>query len=203
LQLASVLYSGFGYWMISNRQIFSNHVTPKAFSKDIIFTDHTIANIHVDQAFPLFIFNILLILALFVFLLKYIKDNFLFSSSQQEELMGIEELLDFQQSLFKQDLEYWIQEEMQIRKQFGYKKMKDFSFSLMRVANISFLAHKKRHEMMVDKKGISNTVCYDMLAQQKYQSLLQYIPMAHRQGQPHTKSDQLRTYVDYPFLIEN
>lgn len=79
-------------------------------------------------------------------------------------MLSIEELLDFYSSLYKTDLEYWIKEEMQIRKEHGYKKLKDISFSLMRVANISFLAHKKRHEMMVDKKGISNVVCYDMLS---------------------------------------
>ena len=41
--------------------------------------------------------------------------------------------------------------------------MKDLSFSLMRIANISFLAYKRKHDKMVAKKGISNVVCYDML----------------------------------------
>jgi hypothetical protein len=42
--------------------------------------------------------------------------------------------------------------------------MSDLTFSLMRIANISYLAHFKRHEKMVEKKGISNTAFYDILA---------------------------------------
>jgi len=38
----------------------------------------------------------------------------------------------------------------------------------MRIAKVGFLAHKRKHELMVEKKGISNTVCYEMLAQTKY-----------------------------------
>lgn len=42
--------------------------------------------------------------------------------------------------------------------------MKDVSINLMRIANISFIGHKKKHDQMVARKGISNTVCYDLLA---------------------------------------
>ena len=50
--------------------------------------------------------------------------------------------------------------------------MTDLTFSLMRIANISYLAHYKKHENMVEKKGISNTAFYDLLAQAKYRSQL-------------------------------
>jgi hypothetical protein len=58
--------------------------------------------------------------------------------------------------------------------------MKDHTYSMMRIANISFLAYAKRHEIMVENKGISNTVCYDMLAQSKYREVFQYVPNAYR-----------------------
>ena len=71
--------------------------------------------------------------------------------------------------------------------------MKDSSFSLMRIANISFLAFKKKHEQMVAGKGISNVVCYDMLAQPKYKELLQYVPIVQRplkvEGSDYTHCD--------------
>ena len=86
--------------------------------------------------------------------------------------------------------------------------MKDLSFSLARIANISFLANKKRHEMMVQTKGISNTVCYDMLAQPKYREYLQYVPILARgskkgKSNEFELSDQLRKHVDYPFIKED
>lgn len=50
--------------------------------------------------------------------------------------------------------------------------MKDQSFNMMRIAKISFLAHKKKHLAMVESKGISNVVCYDMLALPRYRDEL-------------------------------
>ena len=84
----------------------------------------------------------------------------------------------------------------------GYKKLKDFSFSQLRIANISFLAHKARHEKLVEKKGLQTVGCYDILAQPKYKELLQYVPHAYRsnQGQEYSFSDQLRRYIDFPYL---
>jgi hypothetical protein len=71
-----------------------------------------LAHITVDHAFPLLIFAGILALLLFFLLIKYIYENYAFSSSKQEELMGIENLLNFYSSLYKSDLEYWIKEEV-------------------------------------------------------------------------------------------
>ena len=91
----TVLYVGVGYWMISNKQIFSNLVFPLKNQGDVIKTGHNINNIALDHSFPLLIFNVACILVIILIALRYIKDNFVFSSSQQEELLGVEELLDF------------------------------------------------------------------------------------------------------------
>jgi hypothetical protein len=141
-------------------------------SKDVIITGHDITNIQMDHAFPVFILMIILVIVIVLILLRYIRDNYVFTSSQEEELLSIEELFSYYSSLYKTDIEYWIKEEMQIRKQYGYKKMKDVSFSLMRIANISYLGNKKRHDKMVEQKGISNVVSYDLLAQTKYRGML-------------------------------
>lgn len=103
--------------MLSNKQIFTNTVFPREFSKDVVHTGHDIYNIKIDHAFPLFVFLIISVIILIFILLKYIRDNYIFTSSQEEELLGIEELLDFYSSLYKTDLEYWIKEEMQIRRE--------------------------------------------------------------------------------------
>ena len=51
---------------------------------------------------------------------------------------------------------------------------------MLRIANISFLAHKARHEKLVESKGLSTVGCYDVLAQPKYKELLQYVPHSYR-----------------------
>jgi hypothetical protein len=42
----------------------------------------------------------------------------------------------------------------------------------MRIANISFLGAASKHDDMVEKKGISNIVSYDMLALPRYREAL-------------------------------
>lgn len=73
---------------------------------------------------------------------------------------------------------------------------------MMRIANISFLAFQKLHEEMVEGKGISNCVCYDMLALPRYKEDLQYQPMSKRDKKKPilVYSDSLRNYIDYPYL---
>ena len=74
----------------------------------MIWTGHDIKNISIDHASPIIIVVIILCLVLIWILGKYIRDTFIFTSSQEEELLGIEDLLDFYSSLYKSDLEYWI-----------------------------------------------------------------------------------------------
>ncbi len=69
-----------------------------------------------DHAFPVFILMIILVIVIVIILGRYIRDNFVFTSSQEEELLSIEELFSYYGSLYKTDIEYWIKEEMQIRK---------------------------------------------------------------------------------------
>lgn len=104
--------------MLSNRQIFTNLVYPIEFSKDVTKTGHHISSIQIDHASPiLFLFVVLAIVMLIIFV-KTIIENFCFSSSQDEELLGIEELYSFYSSLYKSDIEYWVCEETQIRNNF-------------------------------------------------------------------------------------
>ncbi len=62
---------------------------------------------------------------------------------------------------------------------------------------------------MVARKGISNVVCYDLLAQSKYRELLQYVPVVSRDKNnlksksDFSDSDKLRKYIDYPFLKDD
>ena len=65
LQFSVVFYLGFGYWMLSNKQIFSNdHIYPLEKYNDIVKTGHSLSNIEVDYAFPIFVLLILMVLGL-------------------------------------------------------------------------------------------------------------------------------------------
>lgn len=75
-------------------------------------TGHDITNIKIDHAFPVFILMIILAIVIVIIILRYIRDNFVFTSSQEEELLSIEELYSYYSSLYKSDIEYWIKEEM-------------------------------------------------------------------------------------------
>lgn len=101
--------------MLSNKQIFSNTVFPKETSTDVPWTGHDITKIQIDHAFPVLVLMIILSIVLIFILIIYIRDNYIFKTSQEEELLGIENLLNFYHSLYKSDLEYWIGEEMQMR----------------------------------------------------------------------------------------
>lgn len=48
LQWAVVLYLAVGFWMMSNKQVFSNLVIPKEYSKDVLKTGHSISTIQFD-----------------------------------------------------------------------------------------------------------------------------------------------------------
>ncbi|CDW91332.1 UNKNOWN [Stylonychia lemnae] len=201
LQWGVILYLGFGYWMLSNKQIFTNTIHPKEYAKEIIYTGHDIANIEIDHAFPVLVFLIAVAAVLFFVMIKNFIEEYFIKSSQEQELLGFEGLVRFYKSLYKSDLDFWIQEEM---------KLKDFSLSQMRIANISYLAYKSKHEQMVEEKGLQTVGCYELLAQPKYKELLQYVPISHRiklsEGQTIKQygfSDKLRKYIDFPYLNDD
>ena len=76
----------------------------------------------------------------------------------------------------------------------------------MRVAKISFLAYKQKHEEMVEEKGISNEQCYEMLALPAYKEMLQYAPLFERRSdlpEDNAHYDKLRDFVDYPYLRDD
>ena len=66
---------------------------------------------------PLLIFLFIVACILLIVFIQYIIEIYLITSSQEEELLGVEGLVRFYKSLFKSDLDYWIHEEMALRNQ--------------------------------------------------------------------------------------
>jgi hypothetical protein len=77
----------------------------------------------------------------------------------------------------------------------------------MRIANISFLGASEKHDQMVEKKGISNIVSYDMMALPRYREAVQYMSAYIRNEddqapEAYKDSDRARKILDYPFMTE-
>lgn len=84
--------------------------------------------------------------------------------------------------------------------------MKDYTYGMIILSNIEFLASKKKHELLLRRQGLQTVGCYEMLAQPKYKRKLQYVPQALRKGNGdyhYSGSDQLRYYVDYPYISKD
>jgi len=81
VQWAVVLYLGVGFWMMSNKQIFSNLVIAKEYSKEVLKTGHDIANIQFDQSLPLLIFLFIVACILLIVFVQYIIESYFITSS--------------------------------------------------------------------------------------------------------------------------
>ena len=69
---APLLMMSFGYWIMGNKQIFSNTIVPLEFTSKTLFTDHS-GNPDVGQELPLFIVGICLCVFFFIWLpIRYI-----------------------------------------------------------------------------------------------------------------------------------
>jgi hypothetical protein len=115
LQWAAFFYLSIGYWMLSNKQIFLNVVYMKEYSKEVIRTGHNVSEIQIDQATPVLVVCLIVFAVLLYFFGKQLINSYLYTTTQEEELLGFEGLEKFYKSLYKTDLDYWIMEEVHLR----------------------------------------------------------------------------------------
>jgi hypothetical protein len=150
LKWAAVLHLMIGYWMLSNLQIFSTVIHPKLYANEVIKTSHSLENIDpslFDHSTLLLVVVCMVVLHLtFQHLLSILSGFLTEQSNQDKELLSVEGLANFYDSLYKADIDLWIKEETSLRHKKGFKKMKDYSLGRMILANIGYLANRKRHE---------------------------------------------------------
>lgn len=163
-----MLYLLIGYWMLSNKQIFGNAVFPKEYADEVIKTGHSISTLDPSELVPsTLILIVIILLSIFGagYLLKAFFENFFKArSSQTKELMAVEGLSKFYDSLYKSDLDLWIKEETAMRHAKYAQKLKDYTFGMLILSNIGFLAHRRRHEEKVKQSGLQTVGSYDILA---------------------------------------
>lgn len=118
-------YTFFGYWFITNRQIFYNDVTPTMRKSDREITNHTIYNIPYDQTFPLFVFMFVLLAGMMMKSIYSVLKFYLVPRLQIDPFLSIENLYCYYDSLTMTDLKTMVQEEEYRRDKLKYSKLSD------------------------------------------------------------------------------
>lgn len=212
LKWAAILHLSIGYWMLSNLQIFGTVINPKTYANEVTKTDHSVSKIdalRLDHSTVLLLsVSMVLIYLISESVYDFINSLLVSHGNMTKELMSVEGLANFYDSLYKADIDLWIKEETSLRHKKGYKKMKDYSLGRMILGNISHLANKKRRDEQLKHKGLQTVGTYDILSQPRYKRKFQYIPNALRKGVDlfsptngqYVSCDKLRAFVDFPYL---
>ncbi len=116
LQVAGTIYFATAYWMLSNKQIFGNNVYPIEFENESIKTGHYIKDIDpnkFDHTLPLLaVLALMLTIGIFMFF-QSLAEEILGKSNHDhtQELLELENLPSFYETLYKSDIDQWIKEE--------------------------------------------------------------------------------------------
>lgn len=156
-----------GFWMLGNRQIFEDIVSPINFKSDIKLSQHDIGNAmtHMD---PRFMTYNSAPLWLFFGLMAYQIFTYFFVSSEEEEEDDdqlVEGLEDYYVALKEEDKAICIGQEETMLRQYGVKTFEDQQFVDLKNASTAEL-----------DKIIMGVATYRLLESLQYQQEMQYEP---------------------------
>ncbi len=161
MKWAAFIWGAIAYWMITNRQIFDNHVDTKNYAEEALDYDHHIdfSPPHMFQKIVFWATLACLALLLLIEIYYWIFIGFV-KRSAVSELSEIEGLLPFPECLNKKDTDYWIEEEELCRNVFGYKKLFDETLNEL----YEHRENIKNDPDMYAEKEISDVCTFDLLA---------------------------------------
>lgn len=193
LYYAFFLQMFFGYWMFSNKQIFSNKILPVERADAPMKSGHSIWDpIEFNQAFPFLFCGILFIiwnLGHCVYL-GFVKH-------QRQREWSYEDLRTYLLSLKPYDKEWLKTEEEYIREVQNYRLLPDNFYRKLLVSHILF-----NRNALNNKRFIQNVPTYDILANPYYEERFQYFPAMSR-GDLDSKifmSAKVRSIINLPYL---
>lgn len=134
LKWAVHVYTFTGYWMLSNKQIFGNDVTPINRKDELEITNHSLFNIPYDHAYPLLVCAILILFTQLLQEVFIIIGRLVFVKEAVDDYLSYEELLPFPESLYEHDLDTAIAEEEHVRSRLGYSKLNEKLLSRLHAA---------------------------------------------------------------------
>ena len=201
IKYGALLFCGFSYWLLTNRQMFDNHVLPIRYQQDVDIMEHSISDIQLNQTLILFIGFFLLIIYLVLY--DSFHDAFgIFSErSINKHDKTAEDLHNFYHSLSNKNLIDMIEEEKCIREKYAKKKLFDSTYENL----IKEYELRLKGKDMVDSKILYDIPSYQFLAQPEYCEEVGYIPLSKRnQSRFNQKQsdiiDNCKRVFDYPYL---
>ena len=159
---APILYCGIGFWMFTNRQIFENVVIPIAYSTETVRYGHSI--ISTFQKFypgqPYLILMGFFVLAMIFDVITL--ERFLFKKETLANLKPKPNTCSYYSVISTPDRLFFKTEEDFLRKTYGIERTSK--------ERVQKLIHAKE-----GKRQIIRLAFYDMLANQKYRNMFQYV----------------------------
>lgn len=154
----------FGYWMFSNKQMFSNEVSTVSEANSPMRSEHSIwDSIEINQAFPF----LLVIAAFIIYMIIYYTFSFIMYFRKAEE--KFQNLPPFLDSLKDSDRQWLITEEEYIRENDNYKILNDEFYRLLVAFNLIRVP-----TALNNRTFIQQVASYDILANPYYEEMFQY-----------------------------
>ena len=196
---SAFLYISFGYWLISNQNIFGNDFQIIKFQAEILESNHSVFDIpEKPQQVLVLAFALLILLYLVIDFVRIVL-RIIFKTTLNQNKLEIEDLPLFHDALDKNNLEFWVQEENFIRNKLGYKYLFDEFYEKLkqRLLIENSIKVKPTSEINDYILDITN---YDLLYMQSYSSQYAYIPVCKRKhGDLDASSVLTRFLLDFPY----
>ena len=183
----------FGYWMFSNRQIFSNKVVPIETGNSPMRSGHSIWDpIEMDHAFPFLITGCLFTLGYIAYLIYLVIDRY-----RMRKYLTVENLKPFPGALKEFDREWLTSEERYVREHGNYRLLYDKFYKRLVASSTLQIPNA-----LNNKTFIQNVPTYDILANPYYEERFQYFPVMSR-GDLDKRifmSNKVRKLLNLPYL---
>ena len=205
LKYGAVLYCGFAYWMLCNRQMFENYVLPKDYQDQVEDHGHTLFYNPSNHTYILLVMFFVIIAFLLFYEIFYDCFNVFFETSMKRELQHLEGLYNFYSSISNKNLEMWISEERMIRNQYDYKIIFDETYNrLLQEKTMRNINQKYSQKILMDK-GLFDDSSYYIMTIPYYYEQVGYIPVIERNQTNYRKQDiaiinDTRRIFDYPYF---
>lgn len=181
MRWAPIFFLFFGYWALGNKQIFENEVKPIAYSNAPVNTGHK-GWPYVGPDLPVFICAVVYLFALiFETLWNVCLVKCKISDPPVPEEVD-EKLGNYWECVSSAYRKKWLAEEVYNTNKLNIRMMGDQVFEKMR----TFIGKKK---------VIKTTPNYDILANPKYQTLFQWVPLELRNSPEDAKFSDLVTQI--------
>ena len=175
LPYAGIIHLLVGGWMMTNPHLMYNPKTDGKLNE----VTHTLDSIYdMNIGTPYYVLGV-------IFLLYYLNRHFSYTlisycikwfGKAPKREGAVEHLRPYFWALMEDDVEWWIEEEREMREKFNTKILDDDAYLKLMAVHRNIKAGK----FPENRRVIENVHCYDILANPEYTTLFQYFPVKDR-----------------------